>query len=86
MRTVVESKRFATEAKALAEDFRRLDEILRGLTFVIAKNPACGWPTVDDRIWGIASQQWIDKSFILYYSFTATHVYLEALLVADEQD
>lgn len=79
MRTVLESPGFTKGRKKLNPDVERMDEILDGVTWVLAVRPDLGSETHNPRIWAIATVPWTNASFVIYYSFNENEVVLEAI-------
>ena len=79
IRTVWESVQFIKERKKLNPDIQRMDEILDGVTWVLAVRPELGKRTNNPLIWAIATVPWTTASFVIYYSFDENEVVLKAI-------
>jgi hypothetical protein len=57
---VVESDLFAAKRDMLNPDVKRLDEILEGITFNLARSPEQGFPVSPDRrVWFMKTVDWV---------------------------
>ena len=79
IRTVWESPRFTTERNRLNPNIERMDEILDGVTWLLAIRPELGQRTSNPKVWAVVTAEWGTESFVVYYSFTETTVILEAI-------
>lgn len=79
MRDVIESERFAREKEAIEPDIQRMDEILDGVTWVLAVRPEIGKRTNNPDIWAIATDPWDSISLVVYYSFNERQVVLKSI-------
>ena len=82
LREVIHSHRFQDEIAQLGS-LERLDEALRGVTFVLAHCPEQGKRTLNPAIWAIAAWYGGGAEVVVYYSFSATWVVLESITSAD---
>ena len=84
-RDLRESPEFAREKLLIHKDVRRLDEILRGLTYRLALEPE-GGELVDGThgLWGITSEHYSPESIsvAIFYTFDAAIVTLESIVLA----
>lgn len=81
LRQIVEHAEFTAARRALDLDVRLLDEILEGVTGVLARNPErFGRVDYTSKLRTIATRDWAPAGkprFIIYFSFDAETVTLE---------
>jgi hypothetical protein len=77
MRSVVYEERFERELAAISADFERADDLLRGIEWVLSRNPEFGDRLSPDAdIWAIAIPDVFSLPFVIYYTFSKTHVFM----------
>ncbi|MBI3450618.1 MAG: hypothetical protein HY049_17110 [Acidobacteria bacterium] len=79
LRVVVEGGKFATQAQDIA-DVQRLDEILDGVKWILARTPERGIPTKHLGVWAIATLDWESSPLLILYSFDSERVVLESII------
>ena len=72
IRTVVYDKRFDEELRRINPHVQRADEFVNGAEVVLARNPECGCPLEDSKVWFICGHT-VDAA--IYYTFDEDHVY-----------
>ena len=68
IREIWASDRYTREL-ALIGDIRRLDEVMVGLDFTLARCPEAGQPTDNERVRAIEAGPWAGAQLLVYYAF-----------------
>ena len=79
LRTIVEGAKFSTQAQDIA-DVQRMDEILDGIKWVLARTPECGVATRQPGVYAIGTWEWTPIPLLILYSFDSERVVLEAIV------
>lgn len=76
MRDIIENHSFAESKERLGIDAKRLDEVLRGLTWVMSNDPEYfGPPVYGDHIY-VAQGGTDEERFVVWFEFNETTVTL----------
>lgn len=77
MRSVYYEDRFDAELLALCSDFERADELIRGIEWVLCRDPRFGDSVSGDSdVWAIALPDVLSIPFVIYYTFSDSAVYM----------
>jgi hypothetical protein len=88
LRTLRESHTYRRELDAISSDVARMDEVLDGVTGVVASNPLSGKKTDREDIYAITASNWeAGGKLVIYYSLPdEDHVVLESILREDNDE
>lgn len=83
MRSVYYEERFDAELLAVCSDFERADELIRGIEWVLCRDPEFGERVSDDcNVWAIALPDVLTLPFVMYYTFSEQYVFMLSIHVS----
>ena len=86
LRTIIESPRYSDEISQIGDDIRRMDEILGGVTFTIARTPQVGAETDRDGVRAIRAFAFGGTQLLIYYAFDEETVELLSVVATPRED
>lgn len=87
LRTIRQEPLFQEQLEAIEPDVRRADEFLRGVEWLLARNPTFGQQVApNSKVWAVASNEAPTiPNLIVYYTFDENMVYLLHIVAAEEE-
>jgi hypothetical protein len=85
MRNVSYEDDFDEELRRLFPEFERADDFIRGVEEKLARNPRFGTQLQGTPVWFVPTIDILPKRYVIYYTFTDTHVRILEISPADEE-
>lgn len=82
-RNVIREKQFEDELAVLEPDFSRADDLIRGLEWVLQRDPTIGdLVNSDPPVWFVPALDVFDLPYVIYYTFSSTKVFFLSIRIS----
>lgn len=83
-RNVIYEKQFTAELAAIEPDSERADDLIRGIEWVLQREPTYGTRVNSDPpVWFVPACDLYDLPYVIYYTFDAKKIYLLSIRQRD---